>query len=346
MQNILKIVFVIIGTMIGAGFASGQEIYLFFYSYGIKGVIGILISSFMMGLVVYQSFQIINQYNINNYKDFLTIIIPKRTRLNAIVNSLITLFILITFFIMIAGFGAYFEQEIGINRIIGSSILAMASFMVFMTNIKGVIKANEILVPILIAFLIVIGLLNLKEIPVEGIQNYMPQSYSYHYILSAILYSSYNSIFLIPVLITLKNYIQNKKQIIKIAIISTMIIILLSIIVFLLLVRVDVDITKLEMPAVYVVSNMFHFLRYFYGFVILSSIFTTTLSLGTSFLQNVAKNKKSYTHIAVIMCITSLIISQIGFSNLVRFLYPIFGFLGLLQILKLIWTKVETKKQI
>ena len=45
MHNILKIVFVIIGTVIGAGFASGQEIYLFFFSYGIKGLIGILISS-------------------------------------------------------------------------------------------------------------------------------------------------------------------------------------------------------------------------------------------------------------------------------------------------------------
>jgi hypothetical protein len=38
MKNCLKVVFVIIGTLIGAGFASGQEVYLFFYSYGIKGM--------------------------------------------------------------------------------------------------------------------------------------------------------------------------------------------------------------------------------------------------------------------------------------------------------------------
>ena len=34
MKDILKTIFVIIGTMIGAGFASGQEIYLFFNRYG------------------------------------------------------------------------------------------------------------------------------------------------------------------------------------------------------------------------------------------------------------------------------------------------------------------------
>ena len=33
MKNILKVVFVVIGTLIGAGFASGQEIYIFFYQY-------------------------------------------------------------------------------------------------------------------------------------------------------------------------------------------------------------------------------------------------------------------------------------------------------------------------
>ena len=43
MKDILKIVFVIIGTLIGAGFASGQEIYTFFFSYGIKGIYGLVL---------------------------------------------------------------------------------------------------------------------------------------------------------------------------------------------------------------------------------------------------------------------------------------------------------------
>lgn len=33
MKNVLKIVLVIIGTMVGAGFASGKEIYSFFFVY-------------------------------------------------------------------------------------------------------------------------------------------------------------------------------------------------------------------------------------------------------------------------------------------------------------------------
>ncbi len=343
MRNIFKVVFVIIGTMIGAGFASGQEMYLFFFSYGVEGLLGVLISSLIIGIVISKTFQVVNKYKVDTYKDFLDILIKKKGKIAPIINFVINLFILVTFFIMIAGFGAYFEQELGINSLIGSTILAILTFVIFMTSVKGVVKANELLVPLLIGFLILIGIINLKDIHFGELGNYMIQAKEGSFILSAVLYSSYNSILLIPVLLTLKDYIRDKKQILTIASLSTIIIIILSIIVFLLLVRVDVDITKLEMPAVYVVSHSFKILRYLYGFIILGSIFTTTISLGTSFLQNVSENQKSYTQIAIIMCITSVLVSKIGFSNLVNLLYPFFGYLGLVQILKLTFLKVQNK---
>lgn len=341
MKNVLKVVFVIIGTLIGAGFASGQEVYLFFFSYGMKGLIGILISSIIIGVVIYSTFNILNKYKINTYKDFLNILIPKNTKLKIIANFIINIFILITFFIMIAGFGAYFEQEIGINRLVGSLILAIITFIVFMTSIKGVVKVNELLVPILIGFIFIIGIISIKDTHILNLENYVIRTNYTNFALSAVLYSSYNSILLIPVLITLNNYVKNKKQIFYISFISAIVTILLSVIIFLLLVRVDVDISKLEMPVVYVVSNIFKILRYIYGVIILGSIFTTAISLGVSFLQNTAKNKKGYTQIAIIMCITSVIISKFGFSNLVSLLYPIFGYLGLIQILRLCVIKIS-----
>lgn len=340
MKNVFKIVFVIIGTLIGAGFASGQEIYVFFFSYGIKGFIGIIISSVGMGGLIYKTLGIINKYNINSYKDLLDILIKNKKEnkyfnFKNIINLIINIFILVTFFIMIAGFGAYFEQQFGINSLVGSSILAILNFVIFLTSVKGVIKANELLVPMLIVFLVIIGFINIIDINIVKLGNYIIRTNQSNYILSAIIYASYNSILLIPVLITLKKYINTKKQILFISLISTIIVILLATIIFLILIRVDVDITKLEMPAVYVVSNIFKFLEIIYGFIILGSIFTTSISLGASFLQNVSKNKKSYTQIAAIMCITSILTSQIGFSNLINLLYPIFGYLGLIQIWKI-----------
>ena len=64
-----------------------------------------------------------------------------------------------------------------------------------------------------------------------------------------------------------------------------------------------------------------------------------------SFLQNTCNNKKSYQQIAVIMCIISVLVSKIGFSNLVNMLYPLFGYLGIIQIIKLIIVnkRIKTK---
>ena len=74
-KNIIKIALVIIGAIIGAGFASGQEIYIFFLSYKKEGILGIIISCTLLGTTIYKSLKIILENNIENYKEFLEYII-------------------------------------------------------------------------------------------------------------------------------------------------------------------------------------------------------------------------------------------------------------------------------
>ena len=238
---------------------------------------------------------------------------------------------------MISGFGAYFEQQLGINSLIGSAILAILCYIIFMTSTKGVVKVSTIIVPFLIFFIIYIGIEILGVIDISKIQQYtINNNNSLMFILKSILYSSYNSILLIPVLITLKDYLKNSIINKYASILITVIVATLSMILFLILSKIDVNIEKLEMPAVYLVSKLSNILATIYGFIILSSIFTTSISVGNSFIQNICEKKKSYQHIALIMCITSVFISKIGFSNLVQILYPFFGYLGIIQIVKIV----------
>lgn len=337
-KSISKIIFVIIGALIGAGFASGQEIYVFFYTYGMKGLMGIIISSVLIGYIIYKTFKIIQKNDISTYREFLEIIIEKdKKNLISILNLIINTFLLVTFFIMISGFGAYFEQQLGIDSLIGSVILAILCYIVFMTSTKGIVKVSTIIVPFLIFFIIYIGIQILGIIDISNIQQYtINNNNSLMFILKSILYSSYNSILLIPVLITLKDYLKNNRINKYTSILTTIIVATLSIILFLILSKIDVNIENLEMPAVYLVSKISKILAIIYGFIILSSIFTTSISIGNSFIQNICKKRKSYQHIALIMCITSIFVSKIGFSNLVQILYPFFGYLGIIQIIKII----------
>ena len=336
MKSIFAIVMVIIGSVIGAGFASGQEINSFFYKYGISGIFGLIISMSIISFIIYKVFKIARAKNVNTYKEFLEAIlnVHKRKYLNIanITNTIINIFLVISFFIMIAGFGAYFEQEYNLNSLIGSMILAVACFIIFTRNVEGLLKVNKYLVPILIIFMLVIGFMNINNMNLTEINEETTISNLWLAILSGTVYASYNIILLIPALITLKNKIEKNSHIKYIAILSGIALLILALIIYFLIADIEIDINSVEMPAVYVIGRYFPKFRAIYGFIILASILTTAISEGISLLENVCKTKKSYTQVAGILCITSVFFSKIGFSNLINLLYPVFGVLGLVQI--------------
>ena len=345
MKNIMKISLIIIGTLIGAGFASGKEIEIFFFQYGRYGLIGILISIILIGIVVYKTLLIVINNNIKNYKEFLKKILSKINKKNNKIiietgNMLINTFSLITFFIMIAGFGSYFQEQIGINKIIGSTILAILCFIVFKSDLKGLVKANEIVVPILIVILAILSILKLKDFQI----NILEYKIGGTWLISSLEYSGYNILLLIPVLITLKEFLKNnkinKKQIKSISIITTSIVLILAIGIYTMLMK-NSNLFSSEMPIAKIVSNMSNIYVIFYGILIMFSIFTTSISLGTSFLKN---TNYSYNIKAIIICITSVLVSNIGFSNLINLAYPFFGILGILEIIFVCFFKKDIVK--
>lgn len=344
MKNCIKIALVIIGALIGAGFASGQEIYLFFFSYGKKGILGIIVSSILLGIIIYKTIVIIKEKQITTYKEFLKNIIPEKNRkekILEIINTIINIFILITFYIMIAGFGGYLAETIEIPQIIGSSILAIICIIIMSKETKGIVKVSEAIVPILILFIIIIGIYTLSSTNIINKINEMEIVKGSNWLVSGVIYASYNSILLIPVLISI-NKIITKKEISKTAIIITLTTFILAISIFISMLKIDVNIRKLEMPLSYVINTQLPKLKIAYGIVILTSILTTAISLIAGLIQNV-KKESSKKIILYLICISSIPISQIGFSALIQLLYPIFGYIGILQII-LISIKERDKK--
>ena len=83
MKNILKVVLVIIGTLIGAGFASGKEIYVFFNKYGSCGLYGMILSGIILSLVIYKVLKLtknnkIDEYNFYKYGSLPILFITAR----------------------------------------------------------------------------------------------------------------------------------------------------------------------------------------------------------------------------------------------------------------------------
>lgn len=191
------------------------------------------------------------------------------------------------------------------------------------------------------------GIKNLDNINLFNIDNYLVNAKENNifnnWIITSILYASYNCVLLIPVLISIKELIKNSKNIKYISVIVSSIIIILLIIIFLFLINVDIDIKQLQMPAVYAISKIWPGIKKIYGGIILISIFTTAISLGISFLKNVSNNKKSFDVVSGLMCITAVLFSGIGFASLVNLMYPILGVFGLIQILQIFLVEKRNK---
>lgn len=328
-KNIFNVCFVIIGTIIGAGFASGKEIYTFFCVYGINGLWGILISNGIIGLVIYLTFKIILKNDIKNYNDFILYLVGPNKLLNYTINNIMNIFLLISFVVMVSGFGAYFNQEFNIPAIFGAIIISVLAFFTFFKSINGIVKMNTYLIPILI-FLIV--LLGFKEKFFYFSINALPATSGLSWLLKSILYASYNSIVLIPIIINLQNLISNKKQVNTIIGITLLIMIVMSVIIYIVLNLNILDIANIEIPIVYIANKFGIIYKYLYGLVILIAIFTTAISEGYSFLNNISKNKKQYLVYSVLICTLSISFSNVGFGELLNVLYPLLGYLGLLQI--------------
>ena len=323
------LIFSIIGTLIGAGFASGQEIYVFFYKYGINGILGLILCSFMIGITIYMTLHTVYNKNINNYESYLHEIFNSKKMCYAS-NIIVNVFLIITFYIMVAGFGSYFEQQFKISNIVGVIIFSLLCFIILIKDIKRVKIVNSIVVPVLIIVVLFIGFLSLKNIKISNVK---VTNNGYNWILQSIVYCSYNIILVIPVLVSFGKYIKNKKQIILISIASSVIIFILALSIFFILMTIKVDYSKIQMPAVYAIDKSFSQFSFIYGVVILLSIFSTAISIGISFIKNRTQNKKRYPQIAAKMCISSVVISNFGFSNLVKTFFPIFGYLGMVQII-------------
>ena len=246
MKTIAKVSFVIIGSLIGAGFASGKEIYTFFGSYGLQAIAGIILSTVLTGIIIAKVLQLLKNHSISNYQDFLECITRKKrdSLVTRILNIIIKIFLLISFYVMVSGFSSYFHQEFGIPILIGSSIMALFSFFIFSKDIQGVVKANTFLVPILMVLILLLGFKTVTPNIVEKIQA-MEIPHITNWITSAILYSSYNSILLIPILIPLKKYIQKRNHILGISLFCTIVIGIMSLCMLSLLTQIDISISSI-----------------------------------------------------------------------------------------------------
>lgn len=277
-------------------------------------------------MIVYKTLNLCTRKNITGYSDFTKALTGEKRLLNYTINNIINIFLFISFLVMVAGFGTFFRQEFQIPNIVGGLVIIILCIIVFMKGIEGIEKINFILIPFII---IAICILKNKAGDME-FESLIIEKNSL-WLIRSVLYSSYNSIILVPILINLSKKIKTKKSILKICVGTFLITLALSFSIFSIIQNNYNKALLAPMPLLSISADYGN--RYIYRIVILTAIFTTAIASGYSLLKNLAKNKKQYIYLICGISIIALLLSPIGFGKLLDLLYPILGYLGLIQIL-------------
>lgn len=325
-KNWIKIASIYIGTVIGAGFASGREIIEFFGVYGLKGIIGVIISGIFFSLL--GSLLLIKIYDskIRDFNQLSAKVFGKR--LGFIIDTLIGFSLYTGFSVMVSGSGAIFMEELGLPFNIGILVMILCCFVVFMFSLEGLSFINTILVPLLILGMLFTSFyLNLRGgytlSNVEGIS----LTRKGNFITSSILYFGSNSLIILVVFSSLLPMIDNKRTAILSGTIggTTLCILGLSILTSMLIYYNEV--VYLEIPMLKICNYIGENYRKFYSILLWVAMFTTALANGFGFMNRISDDRYRIPIIAL-FCITAVPLAKVGFANLIGTIYPTFGVIG------------------
>lgn len=327
LKNCLKLSFIYVGTILGAGFASGKELVAFFARYKELGILGFLFSCFLLSISFISILGLIKNSTSKTYSDFLREIFGKN--ISIFIEFVNTIFLFTIFSTMLAGGGSALCEVLGVDFKICATIFAILIFFSLFFREKAIISINSILCPILIFLGAFIGIYIYFFIAKDVFSS------SYKPFLSSIIYASYNIITTISVLFAVKKLILNKKVIFYGGILSGFLIFFIGIFLVLSLIENYNLISIKDLPILFILNEE-KIIKLIYSILIFLAIYTTAISNGFA-LENILKSKlKNNIKNRFYIIFLGLVASFFGFSNMVENVYPIFGYLGLFQLIVII----------
>lgn len=333
MKQSLKIASVFIGTIVGAGLASGQEILQFFARFGMKGLAGIILccALYITAFIVIIRLCIHNGYR--SYKDIILSVLGKR--IGSVIDFFLTIFIFGSSIIMISGGGAMLKEYVNLPYYAGVFLMCLLVFIMAVFSTNGVITLNSVVVPFSVLTIGILGILVFIKSSSPGfplIEN-MKEGSSGRLYLSTILYASFNILGATGVICPIIYESKDKKHFIQGAIIGSIVLTVLALSIYYSILLYAPESMNSEIPNLYIARRFGRTYTFITSMVIWLEMFSTEISDIYSLSKRLEYSFR-LPYIGSLLIIMGLTIpfSFIGFSRLIRLLYPPFGAVSLVFI--------------
>lgn len=326
--KVMQIAFTYIGTIVGAGFATGREILQFFTQYGKWGILTILLSSGLFVWLGTKMMLLAHDIGASSYEDLNRKLFGRRFGWWI---SLFTLIVLIGVnSVMLAGAGSVFNEHLGMSYQIGLWITLIGTYLLLQKGMNAILQLNSIVVPLMIILsLIIIG----ATLGTPGSARFfsldtdsgMAETWA-----SPFIYTAFNLSMAQAVLVPIGSQINNRRTLVWGGVIGGIGIGFMLMAGHFALSAHMPGIQQYEIPMGNIAFQLGNVIQLVYVLLIFMEIFSTFVAdiygVTLQIRQTWSIPERWLSLIILTVCFLT---SQIGFSSLLSVLYPIFGLLSL-----------------
>ncbi|GEC98207.1 membrane protein [Kocuria varians] len=327
--------------MVGAGFATGQEVIQYFVSFGIWGLAGALVAGILMitaGAVI---------INIGSYfladehlGVFRSVSAPVVSRFLDITVSLTLLAMGI---VMLAGAGSTLEQQFGLPAWLGSLIMVVLVMLTGLLDVNKVTNIISAVTPVIFVAVIVAFVYTLMQLPVDlgAMSDLAAQADSpvSPWWLSAINYTCMALMLGVSMSLMIGGNTLDPRDAARGGLLGGIVYtILLCMNAFALLVNFDA-VGDADVPMLKLFDSMHPLASIAMVFVTFVMIYNTTISMFYALGRRVTVNHRNrYVPVFLGICALGYVISLVGFGTLMSVVYPVIGYVGMvLVVVMFVW---------
>lgn len=331
---VLQIAATFIGTIVGAGFASGREVIQFFTRFGSWGTAGVVFSGLLMTLVGTRLMLYARRIHASSFDALIVRLFGPRTGL--VIHSLVFLMLFGVNGVMLAGSGAVFQEQIGWNRWLGIGLSILLSLYFIVKKARGLLWINSLVVPMLTIFIIFLF------IQQGSLSPQLETPWRSGWILSAFAYAAFNLTTSLVVLVPLAAEVQSERVLTAGGLAGG---VGFAVLLFLAhqLILSHPGVMLYDMPTAELVRPIGKLMHLGFAAVIFGEILTT-------YVGNIFGLSRQLSHLfpasfsgwraAAVLIGGSVVIGLAGYSSLIRVLYPFYGFLCMFLLTFLCFVRI------
>ncbi|HOP68380.1 MAG: hypothetical protein WBK48_01890 [Dethiobacteria bacterium] len=337
-MSALKVGAVYIGTVVGAGFASGQEILQFFGYFGLWGLAGLALATLLFGLLGAKVMLIAQRSGKGSYSRVIDAVGGRR--LGPFISMVITFFLFGIFVAMVAGTGAVFEQEFNLPRSLGLAVMAGISAVTVLSGLGRVIDTISGVVPFLIAAVLGVGLYILFSGPLDLSWSAPARATLPCWPLSGLAYVSYNLTLAVPILAPMGT-LAGSRTLIKGALWGALGLGVPALVILLTILAGAPEASGYEIPMLAMAGRVAPAVRKAYTLVLVAEVYTTAIGSLYGFVSRLVPGQSPhFKPVTLLVALGAFFAGHLGFSQIVATVYPAIGLAGFVFLAALAFKKI------